>query len=98
MDYSQKLEELRNTIDTIDHDIYTSILKRFDAIVKIAELKRESGIMEMSQQRRDEIIMKVKEWAIKDGIPTYLVLGIFNQLIDASVLEQTLIIHEKKYD
>ena len=98
MEYNQKLKKLRDEIDLVDKYIYMSILKRFDITNKIGNLKKEHGVSEMSEVRRKEILKKLKDWAIEDGLPVHLITSIYEMILDTSTIEQTLIIHEKDID
>jgi chorismate mutase len=96
MSFEQKLNELRLSVDETDELLYNTILKRVMLISQIGLLKKEYGVSEMCEERRNQILSKVKQWAIEDQIPVYLVSDIFEKLIDNSVIEQVLIIHEKE--
>ena len=96
MSFEQKLNELRISVDETDELLYNTILKRVMLISQIGLLKKEYGVSEMCEERRNQILSKVKQWAIDDQIPVYLVSDIFEKLIDNSVIEQVLIIHEKE--
>lgn len=98
MSFEQKLNELRISVDETDELLYNTILKRVMLISQIGLLKKEYGVSEMCEERRNQILSKVKQWAIEDQIPVYLVCDIFEKLIDNSVIEQVLIIHEKERD
>lgn len=98
MSFEQKLNELRISVDETDELLYNTILKRVMLISQIGLLKKEYGVSEMCEERRDQILSKVKQWSIEDQIPVYLVSDIFEKLIDNSVIEQVLIIHEKERD
>jgi chorismate mutase len=96
MSYEDKLSKIRESIDNTDRLLYDSIMTRVMLTSEIGLLKKEYGVTDMCEVRRNEILSKVKQWAVDDTIPVHLVTGIFELLIDNSVLEQVLIIHEKE--
>lgn len=55
-----KLEELRNTIDSIDESIAKLLSERFSTAEKIGYLKKESGIEITDQTREKEVIENAK--------------------------------------
>ncbi|MCQ2409602.1 MAG: chorismate mutase [Clostridia bacterium] len=55
-----KLEELRNTIDSIDESIAKLLSERFSTAEKIGCLKKESGIEITDQTREKEVIENAK--------------------------------------
>lgn len=90
-----QMEIQRRSIDEIDHQIYVSLLSRYKHIHEIAELKKEYGTMEMSESRQNEIMDKLKQWAIEDGLSVTLITEIYNKIFEFSILEQILVINEK---
>ena len=95
MDYNQKLNQLREKIDQVDDEIYSSILRRSLLTSSIGELKKEHGITEMCENRRREIYNKLKDRCIEDGLPVSLIESVYDVLFDQSMLEQTLIIYDR---
>ena len=51
------IKELRNRIDKIDDQIFDLILKRFDYVEKIGNIKKEIN-MPVDDKAREEIIIK----------------------------------------
>lgn len=95
MSYKSELEILRKEIDDVDEVIYNSLLKRLNLITKIGELKKLHGEHDMCTKRRDEIISRLKEWSIEDGVPVSLITQLYDKIFEYSVLEQILIINDK---
>ena len=95
-EFNFKINQQRELIDDIDYQIYISLLNRYIHISKIAEIKKEYGTMEMSESRQVEIMEKLKEWAIDDGMPVTLITEIYNKIFEFSILEQILIINDKR--
>lgn len=93
--FNFQMEIQRRSIDEIDHQIYVSLLERYKHISKIAELKKEYGTMDMSESRQNEIMNKLKQWAIEDGMPVSFINDIYNKIFEFSVLEQILTINDK---
>ncbi len=51
------IKELRNSIDKVDDQIFDLILKRFDYVEKIGNIKKEMDIP-VDDKAREEIIIK----------------------------------------
>ena len=51
------IEELRNSIDEVDDQIFDLILKRFDYVEKIGNIKKEMN-MPVDDKAREEIIIE----------------------------------------
>jgi len=51
------IKELRNSIDKVDDQIFDLILKRFDYVEKIGNIKKEMNIP-VDDKAREEIIIK----------------------------------------
>ena len=51
------IKELRNSIDKVDDQIFDLILKRFDYVEKIGNIKKEIN-MPVDDKAREEIIIK----------------------------------------
>ena len=51
------IKELRNSIDKVDDQIFDLILKRFDYVEKIGNIKREMN-MPVDDKAREEIIIE----------------------------------------
>ena len=51
------IKELRNSIDKVDDQIFDLILKRFDYVEKIGNIKKEINIP-VDDKAREEIIIK----------------------------------------
>ena len=51
------IKELRNSIDKVDDQIFDLILKRFDYVEKIGNIKKEMN-MPVDDKAREEIIIK----------------------------------------
>ena len=51
------IKELRNSIDKVDDQIFDLILKRFDYVEKIGNIKKEMN-MQVDDKAREEIIIE----------------------------------------
>ena len=54
---SKVIKELRNSIDKVDDQIFDLILKRFDYVEKIGNIKKEMD-MPVDDKAREEIIIE----------------------------------------
>tara|TARA_Y100001970_G_scaffold152956_1_gene187353 strand:- start:2734 stop:2955 length:222 start_codon:yes stop_codon:yes gene_type:complete len=55
------IEELRNSIDEVDDQIFDLILKRFDYVEKIGNIKKEMNIPVDDKAREEIIIERLSE-------------------------------------
>ena len=55
--YRKVIKELRNSIDKVDDQIFDLILKRFDYVEKIGNIKKEMN-MPVDDKAREEIIIE----------------------------------------
>ena len=55
------IKELRNRIDKIDDQIFDLILKRFDHVKKIGNIKKEMNIPVVDKVREEIIIERLSE-------------------------------------
>lgn len=90
-DYNSRLQQLRDKIDEADDLICRNLLLRLHIIQEVGALKKEHGITEMSESRREEIMERLKEWAINNGFPSYVIADIYKILFDHSILSQQII-------
>jgi len=55
------IKELRNSIDKVDDQIFDLILKRFDYVEKIGNIKKEMNMPVYDKEREEIIIERLSE-------------------------------------
>lgn len=74
---SDRLEELRNQIDEIDHDIVNKLSERMRISKKIGEYKKEHGMPIHQENRFAEVLRRVTEEADKQKISADFICAIY---------------------
>lgn len=93
--YEFKLESIRRQVDQVDTDLYEILQKRFQLTNLIGELKKEHNSIEMCETRKKQIVNRLRDKALKDGISINLLESLYNLIINQSVVDQSTIIKDK---
>lgn len=56
----KELDHIRKTINTYDEEIIETLVLRFDAVKKVAEIKKENNMSIFDGKRQDEIIKNIQ--------------------------------------
>ena len=81
---SQKLEELRNTIDTIDSTIIDLLSKRFELAKDIAIFKKQHNKTIFDEAREKEILASKTKQAQQKNISPDFVEKLFTDIMQES--------------
>ena len=82
------LEELRDEIREIDHDIVELIARRTYVADTIAEVKAGRGLPTTDEQQEQRVMERAGENAEQFGVDANLVKAIFRLLIELNKVEQ----------
>tara|TARA_B110000444_G_scaffold261529_1_gene314713 strand:+ start:362 stop:658 length:297 start_codon:yes stop_codon:yes gene_type:complete len=93
--YEFKLESIRRQVDQVDTDLYEILQKRFQLTNLIGELKKEHNSIEMCETRKKQIVNRLRDKALKDGMSINLLESLYNLIINQSVVDQSTIIKDK---
>lgn len=93
--YEFKLESIRRQVDQVDTDLYEILQKRFQLTNLIGELKKEHNSIEMCETRKKQIVNRLRDRALKDGMSINLLESLYNLIINQSVVDQSTIIKDK---
>ena len=82
------LDDLREEIAEIDHDIVELIARRTYVAESIAAVKREQGLPTTDESQEDRVMERAGENADAFGVDANLVKAIFRLLIELNKVEQ----------
>lgn len=81
------IQEIRDCIDTIDHQIFALFGKRLEYVKEIVKFKTDAeGIV--AHDRQLELLKKRREWATQSGLDPDLFEEIYKTLINWNVQKE----------
>lgn len=81
------IQEIREAIDEIDHQILASFGKRLEYVKEIVKFKTDpDGIV--ARDRQLELLQKRREWATESGLDADLFEEIYKMLINWNVQKE----------
>jgi chorismate mutase len=93
--FKSKLEQLRNKINIIDHDIIDALSARRKVVEEIGMYKKENDVMVFQLERWNEIMRTRPNWAKSVGLDTELVEKIYKQIHEDSLKAQIQILNKE---
>jgi len=91
----RNIQEIREAIDEIDHQILTSFGKRLEYVKEIVKFKTDpNGIV--ARDRQLELLKKRREWAAESGLDPDLFEEIYKTLINWNVQKELELFREKE--
>lgn len=90
--YRNAIDELRARIDAIDEELLGSLASRMEVSRQIGKIKKESNITIIQTMRWEALMEKVLESAGKLGLDPAYVTAIFENIHQASIMEQNKLI------
>ncbi|MEM9855810.1 MAG: bifunctional 3-deoxy-7-phosphoheptulonate synthase/chorismate mutase type II [Bacteroidota bacterium] len=94
--FRNKLDELRNKIDSVDHDIIENLATRVKLIEEIGDYKEQNNVAVLQLERWNEILKSRKNWAEKVGLSQEVITEIYTLIHADSVKRQTEIFNRHK--
>ncbi len=85
---SEKLDEIRKKIDSLDNQIHDLLMQRADLIVDVSEEKKKSNIP-VVQPAREAVMIRRLLKRHKGPLPEAAIVGIWRELVGAVSLLQT---------
>ncbi|MFN2394997.1 MAG: chorismate mutase [Bacteroidales bacterium] len=86
------LDELRSEIDVMDEMLVWALAARMELSSKIAKVKREKQMEPLQSQRWDQVMLRVKDMAMKSGLKPRFVEKLYASIHQESLkLQKTLI-------
>ena len=87
----KELSQLRQEIDTLDHEIMKLFSQRMECVKQVGEYKRAHGIAVIDNTRWNAVLSNKIELAKSMGLDTSMVTDIYNRIHQAAIeLENTL--------
>jgi len=96
--FRSRLESLREKIDSIDHDLISTLAARLKVIEEIGFYKKENDVHVFQLKRWNEIMLTRPEWAAKLNIDRELIEEIYKLIHADSLKVQTRILNEETND
>jgi len=94
--FKSKLEELRDKIDSIDHDLIETLSSRMKIIELIGEYKKDNNVKILQLERWNEIIKSRPNWASTLGLSKDFIEDLYKRIHEESLKAQTEILNSKK--
>lgn len=93
--FTDKLEELRSSIDKIDDQIIQKIAERMQVVQKIGEFKRDNGVTILQVNRWDQIMHKRSAFASALKLDLNFTGKLLELIHSESIRKQTEIMNDK---
>ncbi len=97
-DYRNKAEELRQKMDTADHEILEMLARRMALIQELAEYKKENNVKILQLERWQEIFKTRPEWGRKLNIDEKFVGELYKLIHIESIRLQTEVLNGRPVD
>ena len=94
LSYASKLEELRNQVDSIDHDLVENLANRMKLIEEIGQYKNENDVTILQLERWKAILDSRKQWARALDMNMEFVEDIYKVIHAESIRKQTDIFND----
>lgn len=95
LNFKSQLEDLRNKIDSIDHDLVETLSSRMKLIEQIGEYKRDNNVTIFQLERWKEIIKTRPEWAQSLDLNKEYIEELYKIIHEESLKVQTEILNNK---
>jgi chorismate mutase len=97
-DYLNKAEELRQKMDTADHEILEMLARRMALIQELAEYKKENNVKILQLERWQDIFKTRPEWGRKLNINDKFVGELYKLIHIESIRLQTEVLNGRPVD
>lgn len=94
--FKSKLEELRDKIDSVDHDLIETLSIRMKLIEEIGEYKKKNNVTIFQLERWNEIIKTRPQWAEALDLHKEFIEEIYKLIHSESLRNQTEILNKQK--
>ncbi len=93
--FIHSLEDLRDSIDGLDHEIVDLVARRMAISRKIGDYKKDNNITILQSNRWDEIIRNRTREGLEKGLSEEFMLQLLNALHTESIRHQTSVMQNK---
>ena len=95
IEWKENIDQLRAKIDIIDENIINALSSRMDISRQIGEYKKNNNVAIVQALRWDNLLDKVVEKGLEQGLSDKFITDVFNAIHEASVEVQNDIISDK---
>lgn len=92
---NDKLEDLRETIDSIDSKLIGVLAKRMKVAEEIGQCKKDNNITILQQQRWDKVVSNRVEKGEEKGLTSDFMKALFDNIHKESIRHQTAVMNEE---
>ncbi|MFW6222457.1 MAG: chorismate mutase [Bacteroidota bacterium] len=82
------LDELRDHIDAIDHEILQLLSDRFEYVKEVVKYKKPDKESIIAKERKDAVIKRRRELALEYGLDPDTIEKVYRTLIDYFIEEE----------
>ncbi|KYK80075.1 prephenate dehydrogenase [Aggregatibacter actinomycetemcomitans serotype d str. SA3033] len=88
MGYMERLAELREQIDSLDHELLQLLAKRQQVVHKVGEVKQQHGLPIYAPQREAEMLQRKREAAEQMGLSPNLIEDVLRRIMRESYVSE----------
>lgn len=89
----QSIADVRNEIDTIDHEIVTLLGQRFKYVKEVVKYKEKTPESIIAADRREAVIKQRRIWADENGLNADMIEKLYRDLIQHFIDEEMKIVN-----
>ena len=89
------MTEVRNAIDAIDRDLVALLGDRLHYIAEAARIKPSRDLVR-DDERVDDVLTKVRQAAVQQGIDPDLIAAVFRELVERSIAHEFTLFDERR--
>ncbi len=91
----KSIEEIREHIDQIDHEIIELLGKRFGFVKEVVKYKKPDKDSIIAEKRKNKVLQERRNLAMKNGLDPDIIENIYRELIEYFISEELKIINRK---
>ena len=94
-DQCESMEDIRNEIDRIDHQIINLFAERLQYVEEIVRFKKDEESV-IAQKRKDFVINQRATWASEKGLDRAVFNKIYTLLVESNIAHELELLKSKK--
>ncbi|MFW6222828.1 MAG: chorismate mutase, partial [Bacteroidota bacterium] len=91
----RSIEEIREHIDQLDHEIIELLGKRFGFVKEVVKFKKPDKDSIIAEERKNKVLQERRNLAMKNGLNPDIIENIYRELIEYFISEELKIINRK---
>lgn len=95
LDFQKSLTTIREKVDALDEEIMDNLIKRMELSKDFGKIKKEYNVLILQNERWKNLIEKMLERGLANGLSEDFILRIFKAVHQESIDHQKSILHEK---